>query len=125
MSVARFFFGERNHADVSHWVRRESQAGEGGNGNGRANKQAGMGCPGRSLKESTMKKNPLLWAVLIYLYLAGNSFGAFVDFRTPPFDTCTTSPATSCTRTVGGVQITIEGWTDVNSDNALNPNGGH
>ena len=68
-----------------------------------------------------MKTKISLLSAVIYLFLSGNSFGAFVDFRNPPFDDCTLSPATSCTRTVGGVQITVEGWTDTNSDNILDP----
>jgi len=68
-----------------------------------------------------MKRKVLLWAGMVYLCLTGTGFAAFVDFRNAPFDTCTSSPATTCTRTVGGVQITIEGWTDVNNDNALDP----
>ena len=68
-----------------------------------------------------MKSKVLLWAGMIYLCLVGTGFAAFVDFRSAPFTTCTSSPATTCTRTVGGAQITIEGWTDANNDNALDP----
>lgn len=66
-----------------------------------------------------MKRNVLLWAGMLYLGLAGTATAALIDFRIAPFNTCT--PANSCTRTVGGVQVTIEGWTDVNNDNALDP----
>ncbi len=66
-----------------------------------------------------MKRNVLFLAGMLYLGLAGTATAALIDFRIAPFNTCT--PANSCTRTVGGVQVTIEGWTDVNNDNALDP----